>query len=423
MRRLGLWIGALAVCPAVWGQAARHAVLIDLDGVGRDTFVQAYQQGRLPNFGRVLATAFWFDNATTVVPSVTMATQASIVTGTPPVRHGMVGNQWFDRESGRLVDYMDAYGITCVYGFAILGGQDCTTGLGNRHLQMPTMYEAAAAAGLTSVVVYNQYWKGASRPAAPSMNEGSAILKNTAQAYRMFDNLMANRAAADIQAHGLPSILTLYFAGADGFAHKLGIASQAPYMAETIDPLLGMVLDAIERQDPGWRSSTLVVVTADHGRTDVKPNAEDAGLETNLRATLPRGAHLAMNGGIGYVYLPDRNRDALAAVAAAIRHDAIASVRVRTGDDPERAGDLIITLKQGHYFNNSSNGSQHGGVYPEDMAIPLVVAVPGMAGGQITEPVRNTQIARTIADFLGFAMETADPPLPVLKPDKRAVRQ
>ena len=101
------WSAILLVSTALSAQPARRAVIIDVDGIRRDTFEQVYRDGRLPNFQRIFARALWFDNASTVLPSVTMAAQASIFTGTQPARHGIPGNQWFDRSAGpphRLYD-------------------------------------------------------------------------------------------------------------------------------------------------------------------------------------------------------------------------------------------------------------------------------------------------------------------------------
>jgi arylsulfatase A-like enzyme len=162
----------------------------------------------------------------------------------------------------------------------------------------------------------------------------------------------------------------------------------------------------------------MFILTADHGRTDVEPHAEDQKLLPDLLGVLPAGSHVAVNGGIGYIYLSKPEEAVLTAMAAVIESNpklaaAIASVRPRHGDDSPRAGDLIVTLRQGHYFNNPGSGSQHGSTYPQDLGVPLLVAMPGAGGVHVTQPVRTTQIARTIADYLGFPMELADPALPV----------
>lgn len=282
------------------------------------------------------------------------------------------------------------------------------------------MYEAAATAGLASVAVFNQYWRGASRPAAPTAAEAAAFLKGNTLDYRVFDNQMTGRVIGELQARGLPSILTAYFAGADGVGHSQGIAGQIPYLSGAIDPLLGRILDAIEGLDFEWRASTLFVLTSDHGRTGAVPHPEDRRLLADLEDALPARAHVAVNGGMAYVYLDRPDREALPTLATVLAQDpklsaTVASVKARGAEDSPRAGDLIVTLQRGHYFGNTGIGSQHGSVYSEDLSIPLLVSMPRVPGGHVSEPVSHTQIARTIAEFLGFPMDSADPALPIFR--------
>ncbi len=413
---------------AAFAQPARRAILIDVDGIRPDTLAEVYASGKLPNLARIFNRAVWFDHAATVLPTVTMAAQASIATGVTPDRHGIVGNQWYEREARRLFDYMNSHGVSCVYGFTVLGGAACINGLANRHLQAQTMYEAAAAAGLASLVVYNQYWKGSMRAASPTSDEAGAFLKNNVLDYRVFDERMAARAILELQRGGLPSLLTLYFAGADGIAHKQGIASQPGYLSSVVDPLIGKILDVVEGVEPDWRASTMFILTADHGRTDVEPHPEDTTLLADLAGALPDGARVAANGGVAYVYLGSEERSRAAEVVAALSAEprlglSVASARVRREGENPRKGDIIVSLWRGHYFNNTGAGSQHGSVYAEDTAIPLLVAMPGVPGSHRSETVSVTQVARTVADWLGFAMEGADPALPVRARARTATRQ
>ncbi len=395
----------------VWVAAAlslaaqpRRAVLIDIDGVGADTLARVYGEGRLPHLARIFDAARWFDGASTVVPSVTMAAQASIATGTPPARHGIPGNEWYDRDRHTLVSYMTAAGVSCVYGFTILGGPVCSTGLGNHDLETPTMYEAASAAGLDSVVVFNQYWKGATRPAIPTAAQARTFTGGNQLDFRVFDRQMTGRAIDELQTRGLPALLTIYFTGADTIAHTNGIAAQPDYLAGAIDPSVGSILAAIEALDPAWKAHTLFVLTSDHGRTDIAGHPADAHLKQDLLALLPAGSQIADNGGVLYVYM---NGPPPAGIEWP---DAVAAVRPRSAQDPARAGDLILTLRPGRY-SGKTGGSQHGSVYPQDLAVPILAAGPGVAPGHSSEPVSVTRIARTIAEFVGFRMEGADPPL------------
>ena len=413
------WPAILLVSTGLWAQPARRAVIIDVDGMRRDTFEQAYQDGRLPNFQRVFARALWFDNASSVLPTVTMAAQASIFTGTPPARHGVPGNQWFDRSAGRLIDYMSPGGLICVYAVTVLGGAQCAGGLGNSHLLAPTIYEAAAQAGLTSAVYFSQYWKGAARAAPPTFAEMVSFLAGSPIDWDAFDSEMAGRAIADLKSNGLPSLITLYFAGTDGIGHKDGIAGQVPYLSGTVDPLLGQILDTIESLDPSWRENTMFVLVSDHGRTDLVPYTEDLVLQADLQAALPSGATIAENGGMAYLYLDQPDLVDLPSLAAALVQDArlspaVASVRVRGAGDSPRDGDLIVALQPVHYFPSTAGvGSNHGSVYTADLNVPLLVTMPGGAAGHTADAVSITQVAGTISGYLGFRMESADEALPV----------
>ena len=415
--RLLVAVLALAGC-AHAAEPARRAVLIDVDGVRRDTFEQTYTAGRLPNLARIFAQAVWFERASTVTPSVTMAAQGSIATGVLPAQHGVIGNQWYDKESGRLYDYMSAAGLSCVYGFTVLSGQECLGGLGNRHLLAKTIYEAAAERGFDSVVAYNQYWRGASRPAAPTAVEARAFLPGNKLDFKRFDTQMAGRAVAELQAHGLPAILTLYFTGADTTGHESGIGAQPDYLATVIDPLVGQVLDVIAGLDPEWRAHTLFLLTSDHGRTAVtEGHAEDLTLLADMRVALPEGTRIAQSGGMAFVYLGTPDATAGARLLEKFPQ-AVESVRPRLANESSRGGDLVVTLRPGHYFGKSS-GSHHGAPTQADLNVPMVVAMPGVAGGHPEDAVSVTQVARTIADFVGFPMEGAAPPLPLLHETRR----
>ena len=413
------WPAILLASATLSAQPARRAVIIDVDGMRRDTFQQAYQDGRLPNFQRVFARALWFDNASSVLPTVTMAAQASIFTGTPPARHGVPGNQWYDRSESRLIDYMSPGGLICVYAVTVLGGAECAGGLGNSHLLAPTIYEAATQAGLTSAVYFSEYWKGATRAAPPTLTEMVSFLAGRPIDWNAFNSEMAARAIADLKSNGLPSLLTLYFAGTDGIGHKDGIAGQIPYLSGTVDPLLGHVLDTVESLDPSWRENTMFVLVSDHGRTDLVPYTADQVLQADLQAALPTGATIAENGGMAYIYFDRPDLVDLPSLAAALVQDArlspeVASVRVRGPGDSPRDGDLILALQPLHYFPSpTSIGSNHGSVYGADLNVPLLVTVPGGAAGHRADAVSITQVAGTIAGYLGFPMASADAPLPV----------
>ena len=439
-----LWKGAarggVILCAVLWlplcaGQ--RRAVIVDIDGVRRDTFEQTYREGRLPNFQRILETALWFDNATAVIPSETLIGQASIFTGVDPSRHGIVGNTWFDREAERLVDYVSPAGAACVFGFTLFGSE-CRGGLANRHLLAPTLYEAASAAGLSSLVAFNHYWKGATEAVPLGLADALSFIQGEAIDYEAFDRRMMDRVLEALAERGLPAILTVYFAGTDGVGHTLGTAGQPRYLERVIDPELGRLLDALAWLDPEWSARTLFIITSDHGRTDAVLNPEDLTIAADLQAALARAgfeaerARVAANGGTAYIYLkgaswtqPPPEEEVRAALRELsedpLLERVVDSLRLRSPEDSPRAGDILVTLKPDHYFGNHGAGSHHGSIWVPDLAVPLILAQGGLRAGHFAERVRNTQVARSIADYLGFSIEGADAGLPVSWPSRKAL--
>jgi hypothetical protein len=428
-RRAALWLLASAVVAAA-GEG-RRALIVDVDGVRRDTFQQAYNAGLLPVFERLLGWGMWYDRAESVLPTVTMAAQSSIFTGTPPARHGIPGNQWFDRASARSIEYLSSSTVPCVFAFTLLGGAECRDGLLNSHLLAPTLYEAATAAGRTSAVVFHPVWRGATRPVLPSMSEGLAMLVNGGLDFEAFDRRMAQRAVATIEGRGIPDILTVYFAGADEIGHSSGIDAQMLYLANVVDPLLGEIVRALETRDSNWFASAMIVVASDHGRTTVEAHPGDRTLARDLAAAVARAGflsdqiQLSDNGGMAYLYLKSGNTwgqpppaERVAAAIAEIAADPVLSkvvreARPRREDESARFGDVIVFLTPGHYFGNPGTGSHHGNADALDLAVTLVVARPDGPAGHSDAPAGITRIAATVAQFLGFPLPGADPALPL----------
>jgi Type I phosphodiesterase / nucleotide pyrophosphatase len=460
--RAGRFILHLLVLLAASAPAAPaqpRVVIVDIDGLRRDTLESVYLSGKLPNFERILGevrdgkgfgTAVWFENATSVFPTVTMSGQASIFTGVTPARHGVPGNQWFDRASGRVIAYLTATGLPCVYGFLPIGVGDCAGGLANRHLEVPTLYEAATTAGKTSIVVFSQYWKGATHAVLPSLGELALLVQGSTPNCQKFDALMTAHAVMALRQYGLPDILTVYFDGADNVGHQHGTAGQTAYLASTINLLLGKLLDQYEAADKQWRTHTQFVITSDHGRTDAPATPADQSIEASARKAIEGAGFDATHyrvvgdGGMVQVYLrsrapasrwtdPPPAADILAVAKALSRSSSLEavthSVVARTngpgtgywtpnGDpvpddtaallramDSSRTGDVLLLLKQGHYFGNTATeGAQHGSIYPTDRSVPVALALGGVNPGRSPVPLSIADIARIIATYLGFTM-------------------
>jgi phosphonoacetate hydrolase len=82
-------------------------VVVCLDGSSFDYIREAIAAGAAPYLGSLVASGF-VRMADAAMPTFTNPNNISIVTGVPPARHGISGNFFLDRETGRAVMMNDA---------------------------------------------------------------------------------------------------------------------------------------------------------------------------------------------------------------------------------------------------------------------------------------------------------------------------
>lgn len=364
------------------GPQPRRVVIIDIDGLSRGAFSIPAVANELQNFKKIIGQyehgpgkfqhAMYFTKATTVFPSVTLTGHASIFTGVYPGAHGIVGNEWFDRQSGDFINYMSLKGQIRIFGFSSKYRQ----GLANHHLKATTLYTAARQAGKRSLVGFNQYWKGAKnvRPDIELLQFAfgerlvRADIDDIIKSFEEYDQGIVTEIIKQLDSlrrngEPLPDIITLYFAGLDAVGHLSSTSRTSMYLQDVIDPLIGQFLSKLEELDPGWFQHTLFFITADHGRSDVpsgnpevgeklkdmvekalKKAGYDPGIEKPLGR---RDVQIALNGGMAHIYIRNRKgplddpwrekprfeEDVLPAARALVSHEElekyIASVFVR----------------------------------------------------------------------------------------------
>ncbi|MEM4202604.1 MAG: alkaline phosphatase family protein [Candidatus Methanomethylicaceae archaeon] len=321
------------------GPQPRRVVIIDIDGLSRGAFSIPAVANKLPNFARIIGQyehgprkfqhAMYFKNATTVFPSVTLTGHASIFTGVYPGAHGIVGNEWFDRQSEDFINYMSLEGQMQIFGFF-----SDPQGLANHHLKATTLYTAARQAGKRSLVGFNQYWKGAKnvRPDLELLQFAfgerlvRADIDGIIESFKKYDQGMVTEIIKQLDSlrrngEPLPDIITLYFAGLDAVGHLISTSRTSMYLQDVIDPLIGKFLDKLKELDPGWFQHTLFFITADHGRSDVPSESskvggklkdmvekalEKAGYDPGIETLGQRDVQIALNGGMAHIYIRKR---------------------------------------------------------------------------------------------------------------------
>ena len=344
---------------------ARHVVLLVIDGLGRSQL----ESGPAPALRASLR-----GTMTSVFPSTTASAVTTFLTGLAPAEHAVTG--WFTwlREFGTIVAPLPFTTRAGGAGLASLGiaPADVFTG--------PTVFERVRAdchAVQPARIAGSAYSRAHTRGAAPwgfeRLDELDGVIIDVVRG--------ARRRRACIYA---------YWPLLDTLSHKHGASSRRArrHLAE-IDALFNRLRTGLAG------TGTLLVVTADHGFVDTRPESRlDAGAVPGLAEKLaiplcgePRAAFCYVQG----AHYADFERYAGEALDGAARVVESASM-IADGwfglADPhprlsERTGDYTLVMRDGYAIRDWVPGEKrlrqvgvHGGVSHEEMHVPLVVVPP-----------------------------------------------
>ena len=416
--------GTSAAAPAP--RPADHVIVVMLDGCRPDLLRRA----RTPNLRALAAAGTTYLQARTVYPSQTRVAFVSLPTGAYPGSHGIVGGN----------DVMDAEWKT-------VGMGDDDPIAAQALVARPTVFEAATAAGLTSLyAAMKGYELVGARGATWTINgkktldpaawkvryeataEGSADL---AAGYKQLLSRQLLDQTLQIVREKRPNFVIVNLGAADYAAHSFGPESIRYLLTlEYLDGLVGDLLKALD--DLGIRQRTAVIVSADHGFSDVDPTrlvapVADVGGH-RLEALAARGIehYLTNTGGSSMgVYVRDKGRvaDAVAALRAEPWCEAVYCQDAKAACDrtleslhaffPGRSPDLMVDLDDDAALNFAQPG-QHGSLRHDDMAIPLILSGAGVAAGKVAGEARLVDVAPTVMRLLGLPPEG-------LRPDGRVL--
>lgn len=219
----------------------------------------------------------------------------------------------------------------------------------------------------------------------------------------------------------------------------------------------------------GLMDETLIIIVSDHGqarvvrdnkyeisRNELKEILKDCGYDSRSWIFYPKGdAIAAPNGGMAHIYIknietkkwndqPELShlRPALDAFISQtfvdrilVKYKGSGGYEVYTGQgktqdlqtffeaDPyygnavdriqglysTRSGDIILLAKDSWYFADGKFNGEHGGLSLAESYIPMIFSGPTIRKG-VTDPTpaRSIDLAKTLADLLGFSMPEAD---------------
>ena len=348
-------------------------VVICIDGSEPDYHLEAIKAGRMPWLAKMLAESGSSWDAHCAMPALTNPNNVSIATGHPPAVHGISGNYIFDAEAGAEVLMNDS-----------------------RFLRVPTIFGAAADAGLDVVVVTAKdklrrlLGAGVVEP-GPSLDgqggfvaphhTGICFSAEKADEATLAENGIEN--VLDLVGRPLPSV---YSAELSTFALAAGVAILKTRGADLMYLTLSDYIQ--HKHAPGTAAANelyaeidryageldalgaVVVITADHGMgaksdasgrpnvlfvedevrrilgsTEIEPGSDD--LRVILPITDPYTVHHGALGSFASVYLPegvDRERtiaelQEIPGVASAVSNEEAAQSFALPAD---RIGDIIV---------------------------------------------------------------------------------
>ena len=262
---LGL-LALVLVAPVTWGQPARHLVLISIDGLRPEFYLDdAYAA---PALRALVAAGGHARAATPPFPSVTYPGHATIVTGVRPARHGIPFNVTWSPTAGSSGRWYEEAA----------------------DLRAPALWDVARAAGLTTAAVSWPVTLGARidwliperdyyqrsepvellrRATTPGLLErlGLAPEPETFKSVVRWDEFLTAAATGIIKGMR-PNLLLVHLVQADYYQHRGGRegADVKPALAR-VDAHVAAIVSAL--REAGIADRTAVIVTGDHGFQDV----------------------------------------------------------------------------------------------------------------------------------------------------------
>lgn len=419
----------------------RIVVMISVDGLA--AFYMDDPNAKMPTIRALAAGGAWAPMQASA-PTVTWPNHTNLVTGVTTSGHGVVGNDYFDRQQKRQV--------------ALILDPEFDK---DEIVRVPTIYDVAHAAGLKTAAIrwpatrnaksldwqmpevatvehlrrYTTPTLTAKCQAAGIWSDGD-VVRSGAKEIR----IVSDRNSLNIFNHILrkhrPNLALLHLIQVDASEHVNGPRSPEAYATiEEADRQVGAVWDLLKRE---FADRATLIVVSDHGFSKIEhmiaPNVvlRNLGLATVADDKVTDGSvRMVVQGGAAMIYvLDDANR---AAIIARLRKFFAGSTGIgklagpgelkqhgvaEPSEDPH-APDLILFAADGYAFTDKATGDavivdepEKKGTHGHDEHMPILYAT-FVAWGQGIQPggrpalVNNTDVAPTIARLMGLKLEQA----------------
>src|SRR6478735_3225378 len=417
----------------------RIVVLMSVDGLAN--FYMDDPAAELPTLRKLAAEGARATSMRASDPTVTWPNHTTLVTGVAPAKHGVVGNNFFDRAKGEKV--------TLIWD-PVLDKDEI--------VKVPTIYDLAKSAGMKTVAIKWPATRNAKSldMTCPDVGKAEFVTKYTTPALldeckkAGYDIVYGDEGKTVSRSEGIekdeiwthifnmllhnhrPNLALLHVIAVDHTEHTDGPRSEGAYDAvKAADGQVREVWEELQKDFPG--KATLIVVS-DHGFSANKKKVlpfdalEKAGLVERSGKRVTGGAvQLVVQGGSALVYVADEaNRDevikrvkkafaGVEGVAKVVTPDEFAEYGIGDSRRDPHATDMLLEAKLGYYFGDTAAGSKkenkgshgHDSHYPE-LHATFVACGKGIKPGVKLGEIDNRSVAPTIAKLLGIEMPNVE---------------
>ncbi len=421
----------------------RIVVLISVDGLASYYFDDP--KAEMPTIRRLAAGGARAERMKCSLPTVTWPNHTTLVTGVHAGRHGVIGNNYFDRTKGEMVPLIPDP----------LFDKD-------EIVKVPTIYDVAKGAGLRTAGIIWPASRGAKTLdwTVPDVFKQELFEKySTASLLEEFraagvpyekqqewcstgkgydrDRMYAQMLIHVIRKHR-PHVALLHLIEVDHAEHAKGPQSPEAYEAIKFEDDRIREIEAVLNETFPGRAT--LIITSDHGfftyQQQIQPNVKlrQEGLLKVEGTKIAGGQARALSqGGACFLYILDnQNRESLTQKLAGMFWETEGvSLVIRQKDYPKfgladpakdpRMADLVLSAKEGYSFSDNAVG--------EILVTPKTDTVKGTHGYDPNEPrmhgsfvawgagikrgitlssINNLDVAPTMAALLGLEMKDVD---------------
>lgn len=417
--------------------SANHVVvLISIDGLAGFYFEDP--KAAMPTLRKLADEGAQAPLMRASTPTVTWPNHTTLVTGVNPARHGVVGNNYFDRVGGTNV--------------ALIADPVFTK---EELVKVPTIYDLAKAKGLKTLAIRwpatraarSLDWTIPDMKPTESIRQFStpALLTECAAAgLPMLDGFETNHSGdeycAKVFIHMLkqhqPDLALFHIIDVDHTQHEHGPRTPEAYAAiGAADRQVREVWETLQKEFPGRAT---LIVTSDHGFSPVTrtvlPNVilRKAGLLAEGKAVKTNPVAVVTQGGSAFIYIRDeaRRTEIAAQVRAAFKDvsgvskvigpDEFKEYGVANPQMDPKAPDLIAFADEGCAFGKTTAGdaafkdkTEVDGSHGHDSNLPHLHATflawgAGIQAGAKLPRISNTDVAPTIAYLMKLDLPQPD---------------